>query len=249
MPRGGNNKDYPCFQRIAFSFRPLGGVCVLSCVLLCDPMDWSPPGSSVQGIFQAKILEWVAISFSRGSSQHRDQTCIACIGRWTLYHEHLGSPLSIGREYNYQRSWRNWMRWPRNPSSLVMMEGRHSLPSSKLGSCSWECSGWLATGMGLLSATFHQCGVCYSPYYSSNTLSCILVVISHQMNRGFPWNESTYGYLLHVILVSKSYLILQHFPKLLCVCVGIQVHWENYQQLGDSKTLSLLFLLFAFNQV
>ena len=39
-----------------------------SCLILCDPMDWSPLGSSVQGIFQARILEWVAISFSRGSS-------------------------------------------------------------------------------------------------------------------------------------------------------------------------------------
>ena len=78
-----------------------------------------------------------------------------------------------------------------------------------------------ATGMGLLSATFYQRGVCYSPYYISNTLSCILVVISHQMNRGFPWNKSTDGYLLRVILVSKSCWILQHFPKLLCVCVCV----------------------------
>ena len=42
-------------------------------------MDWSPPGSSVHGISQARILEWVAISFSRGSSQIRDQTHIFCI--------------------------------------------------------------------------------------------------------------------------------------------------------------------------
>ena len=41
---------------------------VASCVGLCDPMDCSPPGSSVYGISQARILEWVAISFSRGSS-------------------------------------------------------------------------------------------------------------------------------------------------------------------------------------
>ena len=40
----------------------------------CDPMDCSPPGSSVHGIIQAKILEWVAISSSRGSSQPKDQT-------------------------------------------------------------------------------------------------------------------------------------------------------------------------------
>ena len=38
-----------------------------SCLTLCDPMDCSPPGSAVHGILQARILEWVAISFSRGS--------------------------------------------------------------------------------------------------------------------------------------------------------------------------------------
>ena len=43
-----------------------------SCLTPCDPMDWNPPGSSVHGILQARILEWVAISFSRGSSQPRD---------------------------------------------------------------------------------------------------------------------------------------------------------------------------------
>ena len=45
----------------------------------CDPMDCSLPGSSVPGIFQARILEWVAISFSRGSSPPRDQTWVSCI--------------------------------------------------------------------------------------------------------------------------------------------------------------------------
>ena len=42
------------------------------CPTLCDPMDCSPPGSSVHGISQERILEWVAISSSRGSSQPRD---------------------------------------------------------------------------------------------------------------------------------------------------------------------------------
>ena len=49
-----------------------------SCPTLCDPMDCSPPGSSVHEIFQARILEWVAISFSRGSSQPRDRTRVSC---------------------------------------------------------------------------------------------------------------------------------------------------------------------------
>ena len=48
-------------------------------LMVCDPIDSSPPGFSVHGIFQARILEWVAISFSRGSSQPRDQTHVSCI--------------------------------------------------------------------------------------------------------------------------------------------------------------------------
>ena len=47
-----------------------------SCPTLCDPMDCNSPGSSVRGLLQARILEWVAISSSRGSSGPRDQTCL-----------------------------------------------------------------------------------------------------------------------------------------------------------------------------
>ena len=50
-----------------------------SCLTFCDPMDYSLPGSSVQGILQARILEWVAFLFSRGSSQPRDQTQVSRI--------------------------------------------------------------------------------------------------------------------------------------------------------------------------
>ena len=60
----------------------------LSCLTLCGLMDCSPSGSSVRGISQASILEWVAISSSRGSSQPSDQTrvsCISCIGRPFLF--------------------------------------------------------------------------------------------------------------------------------------------------------------------
>ena len=46
---------------------------------LCDPMDCSVPGSSDNGVLQARILEWVAIPFSRGSSQPRDETWVSCI--------------------------------------------------------------------------------------------------------------------------------------------------------------------------
>ena len=64
-----------------------------SCPALCDPMDCSPPGSSVHLISQARLLEWTAISFSRGSSRPRDQTQV-CLPQWqVLYHlSHQGSP-------------------------------------------------------------------------------------------------------------------------------------------------------------
>ena len=54
----------------------------------CGPVDCSPSGSSVHGLLQARILEWSAISYSRGSSRPRDRTCISwdsCTGRWILY--------------------------------------------------------------------------------------------------------------------------------------------------------------------
>ena len=59
-------------------------VCALSLqsyLTLCDPMDYSPRGSSVHGILQARILEWVAISYSRGPSQPRDPTRVSCVSR------------------------------------------------------------------------------------------------------------------------------------------------------------------------
>ena len=76
-------------------FTPIKYVCVCaqSCPTLCHPMDCSPPGSSVHGIFQARILEQVAISYSRGSSQSRDQTRVSCIGRGFLTTVPPGKPL------------------------------------------------------------------------------------------------------------------------------------------------------------
>ena len=63
-------------------------VCVPSCSTLCDPIDCSPPGSSVHGLFQARLLEWAALSSSRGSSWSRDQTDLLylLLGRHILYH-------------------------------------------------------------------------------------------------------------------------------------------------------------------
>ena len=75
-----------CSPLICLLFWCMHGKSLQSCLTLCDSMDCSPPGSSVHGIFQARILEWVAISFSRGSSWPRDWNHISCIGRRILYH-------------------------------------------------------------------------------------------------------------------------------------------------------------------
>ena len=50
-----------------------------SCLTLCNPMDLSLPGSSVHGVLQARILEWVPMPSSRGSSRPRDRTCVSCV--------------------------------------------------------------------------------------------------------------------------------------------------------------------------
>ena len=73
-----------------------------SCPTLCDPMDYSPPGSSVHGILQARILERVAIPFSRGSSWPRDQTQVSCIQNrfFTIWATRKRSQLEEGNGTN-----------------------------------------------------------------------------------------------------------------------------------------------------
>ena len=62
------------------------------CPTLCDPVDCSPPGSSIHGIFQARVLGWVAISFSRGSSWPRARTCVSCLAGGFFTTEPPGNP-------------------------------------------------------------------------------------------------------------------------------------------------------------
>ena len=79
--------NWECFScKVHATPRAIVLCCVPSCLTLWEPMDCSSPSSSVCGILQVRILEWVAISFFRGSSWPRDQTCISCIGRRFLYH-------------------------------------------------------------------------------------------------------------------------------------------------------------------
>ena len=102
-----------------------------SCPTLCDPMKCCPPGSSVHGVFQARIQEWVAIPFSWGSSQPRDRTQVSYIaGRFftareqskekefklNLSYKLMGSwcPMQSGSEYMFPQ---RFIGWNRNVSS------------------------------------------------------------------------------------------------------------------------------------
>ena len=88
------------WSTVGFQFSCMSAcVCAQSCLTLCDLMVCSLPVSSIHGIYETRILEWIAISYSRGSSQHRDHalfSSISCIRRPILYHwAHLGSLSSL----------------------------------------------------------------------------------------------------------------------------------------------------------
>ena len=77
------------------------GARMSSCVSLCNPVDWSPPGSSIHGILQARTVEWVAISFSRGTSRPRDRTQVSCIAGGFFTTASPGSPLRLGSSWSH----------------------------------------------------------------------------------------------------------------------------------------------------
>ena len=94
---------------------------VQSCPTLCNPTDCSPPGSSVHGIFQARVLQWVTISSSRGSSRPRDWTQVSHIAgrRFTVWatREYNGILFCNKREwgtntcYNMDKAWKHYAKW------------------------------------------------------------------------------------------------------------------------------------------
>ena len=88
-----------------------------SCPTLCNPMDSSPPGSSIHGILQATILEWAAVPSSRGSSQPRDRTRVSCIAGRFFKGEPPRSPLQ--RLFAQMASRKTWpMTAQRGPTAL-----------------------------------------------------------------------------------------------------------------------------------
>ena len=120
-----------------------------SCPALCDPLDCSPPGSSVHGIFQARIPEWVAMPSSRGSSQHRDRihnSCASGSGRWILYPEPPGNKATV-QILGYLRA------------ELCAMGGTRGQGQYKLVSLSKQDFSWAQNGHSLHWREWQSLGV------------------------------------------------------------------------------------------
>ena len=113
---------------------PMGIILFLSCSvvqLFCHPIDCSPPGSSVHGITPARLLEWVAISFSRGSSRPRGGTCVSCIGKQILYDWTTREALSYGGERH---------QWTNQKVLEVISQWKliWGIGESQVGRCHWR---------------------------------------------------------------------------------------------------------------
>ena len=90
------------------------------CPALWDFMDCSPPGSSVHGIFQPRILEQVVLSYSRESPQPRNQTHVSCIGRWVLFKTDVLCYLEkVMAPHSSALAWK--IPWTEDPGGLQSM--------------------------------------------------------------------------------------------------------------------------------
>ena len=111
------------------------------CLTLCDTMDCSLSGSSVHGIFQARVLEWIATSFSRGSSQHSNRSRVSHISGWRF-----SVWATRDMRVDYKESWaqKNWWFW-----TVVLEKSlESSVDCNKIqlvhpeGNQSWVFIGW-----------------------------------------------------------------------------------------------------------
>ena len=191
-----------------------------SCPTFCDPMDWNPLGSSVHAISQARILDWVAISSTRGSSQPRDQThisCVSCItGRfftWWAIREALYIFILPVEPDSYQPRSISWARsdsedtWPRHLQGPQDSSGP-PVPLTVLGltstSESWALSPEAATHLsqrrrkGLVwSGVFPQVGhnrnIYYQIYFGNTGFEfCIFTLLLLTVLFSVYWTEITF---------------------------------------------------------
>ena len=128
---------------------PCGCLVAKSCLTRCNPMDYSPPGSPVRGVSQARILEWVAISFARGSSRPRDWTCVSCLAGRFFTTEPPGKPYN-NIIFSLIVKWDKCFTWGLLPSSNHSLN--RSLKDLSIGSYQISVS-QMAIGISLANRT------------------------------------------------------------------------------------------------
>ena len=165
----------------------------LSRLTLCDPMDCSLPGSSVHGTLQARILEWVAISYSRDWAR---VSCISCVGRWILYHC-----------TTWEAEWTNWASCllSLGPSFLIRIRKKILLTAFAYEwdiVCTWRERNWK-----LVSPTLE--GKFLTTGAAGKSLLCVICALDQPMSIEFssvaqlcptlcdPMDCSTPGFTVH----------------------------------------------------
>ena len=123
---------------------------------LCDPRYCRTPGSSVHGISQARILEWVAVSSSRTSSRPRDQTHVSCIGQWILYHWAITLLNRLFTSFPVQWS---------GEELLVLWRFKTTFPGQILEVVLWQLSQFLQWSLGYL---------CFLSFPESFLATCVI---------------------------------------------------------------------------
>ena len=162
-----------------------------SCPTLCNPMDCSLSGSSIHGIFQARMLEWIAVSFSRGSSRPRNRTVISRIAGkhftiWANREAQTCSKRSVVRENKTAllviRMWRSMETKTTAPNgTLIRLHTKRAPVCPKVGHC---CRMTSNTSFGVFSAS-HQClrqrCPILSPPWSQSGVGCCPQVLLRAM--------------------------------------------------------------------
>ena len=168
-----------------------------SCVLLCDPTDCIPPGFSVHGISQERILEWVAMPFSRGSSQPKDQTHISyvsCTGRRVLYHKcHMRECWNKGGAVKKQHCCRGG-QGPGSSREYLWGPQELRLPSSwRVGRWCWPSRLQSTKPWALLTFVPMLCWIllCSSPFVNMQVRLKKKEMATHSSSLAWkiPWTE------------------------------------------------------------
>ena len=172
-----------------------------SCLSLWDSIDCSPPSSSVCGIFQVRILEWISISFSRGSSQPSYWVHISCIGRWILY------PLSY-----YLSRGSPWIIIEIKCRIDVMcLNHPETNPSPVHGKIVFRESGpWCQKGWGPLpfsTKLAKQCanGIC------QQLLKMLSNLLKFSVRKKVNWWTTNFSFLLKICFLLHCFVLLSLF--------------------------------------